>query len=285
MPGEILIGEPTATIEGWTTAAAGSAKKIAPAFSLLAAKGGTVESMRWWNAETAVATSVAVGIYADNGSATAPTGLSPVNNPGAALAEAFGTGLVLTAKTWTEVSGLSLKVTAGTRYWLALNDTGAGTAVKPAAAVSGSTGTLVLKNSTTAENFKGASETWVEQAKKGPIGIQALGKIEETGLLAAKITSSAALHGKLASEGGITATLAAQIRASSRLNPSIEGFSGTPLELTATWGLAASINAGARIKGALLASEGGGGAGAIGIGPEARSHPRAAAGSNLFIRP
>src|ERR1035438_1845530 len=137
MPGEVLIGEPTATIEAYTTAALGASKKIAPTCSFLASKTGTVEAIRWWNAETAAATAVGVGIYADNGSATAPTGLSPVNKAGAALAEGAGTGLVLTAKTWTQVTlGTPLKVTKGVRYWIGLNDIGAGTAVKPATAVS-----------------------------------------------------------------------------------------------------------------------------------------------------
>ena len=187
MPGEVLIGEPTATIEAYTTAALGASKKIAPTCSFLASKTGTVEAIRWWNAETAAATAVGVGIYADNGSATAPTGLSPVNKAGAALAEGAGTGLVLTAKTWTQVTlGTPLKVTKGVRYWIGLNDIGAGTAVKPATAVSGTTGTLTLKNSNNlTENFRGAEETWVEQSKKGPLGIQALGTEEgEEGKLA-----------------------------------------------------------------------------------------------------
>lgn len=86
----------------------------AEAFQTTATASGTLSSLTVYLDSTSTATTIYIGLYADNG-----------GHPGALLSQ--GTSTQLTNGSWNVISTLGIPITSGTKYWIAILGTTTGT--------------------------------------------------------------------------------------------------------------------------------------------------------------
>jgi hypothetical protein len=158
----LLAGDPTATYAVSDQTTGGREE----AFQFTAKSSGTVEELLFRTNATANTgvTSLVEAVFAEN-----------AGKPGAVLGKASVTGTPATSS-WIRASGLSVAVTAGTKYWLVALPVGSGKLHYNAAVNSGGTGNV---ESTAGGLTTATAESSWETFNQGPVGFQAIGTVGE----------------------------------------------------------------------------------------------------------
>jgi hypothetical protein len=224
----LLIGNEEA---GFTNAfTVSSEKPFAVQFTALAS--GTVETLEYRAMGTQTATSIQLGLYADN-----------AGSPGALLGK--GTfGAKPANPEWVKVTGLSVAVTAGTKYWLTILPLGGSSITKTAVA---SAGTADRLGSVSIAELK--ETTWGLNKETGPIGFNAKGPesggaISLSGTIAVKVGASASVTDKLGLGGTVKVAIGASGTATTK-----SGLAGTiSVVITVQAKLAARLALGGTVK-------------------------------------
>lgn len=145
------------------------------AYQATAAITGTVDTLHFF--ETTIAdsaiTGVWIGIFADSS-----------NTPGAHIGSGFASGRP-PANTWVSASGLSIPVTAGTKYWLAILPNTNFTGGQNISFNDGNDGSTLLKftTATTYTTLSAASNVaWSTSSVTGPMDIYGSGTVAGTDL-------------------------------------------------------------------------------------------------------
>jgi hypothetical protein len=198
----LLVGDATATYTVSDQTTAGREE----AFQFTAASTGTVEELLFRTNATANTgvTGVVLALFAEN-----------AGKPGEVLGSGTASGTPAVSS-WVTVTGLSVPVTSGTKYWLVALPLGSGKLHYNAAKTSGGTGNV----ETTATGLtKATSETSWESYGQGPVGFQANGATGAKGAAVAARAATAAPAVKpagriaLAGPQTVTSGTAAQIDA------------------------------------------------------------------------
>ncbi len=156
----LLAGDPTATYSVGDQTTAGREE----AFQFTAKTTGTVEEMLFRTNATANTgvTGLVLAVFAENG-----------GKPGEVLGRATASGTPAVSS-WIKATGLSVPVTAGTKYWLVALPVGSGVLHYNAAVTSGGTGNV---ESTVGGLANATAESSWESYNQGPVGFQANGTV------------------------------------------------------------------------------------------------------------
>lgn len=217
MPAEILlVGDATTT---YTTSDQTGVGRV-ETFQFTAAHTGTVEKLLLRTNGTANTgiSSVVLGVMAEN-----------AGKPGAVLGQATFTGLPGT-NVWVEVTGLSISVVSGTKYWLAMLPLGTGGSFLHFNVSKSAGGNL----ETIATGLtKIEAETEWATFNEGPIGFQGLGTETPAAPLLTKPATQTTEKGKpvalsVANSGGASAEwTATELPAGLSVSPTTGEITGT----------------------------------------------------------
>ncbi len=154
----LLAGDATATYTVGDQTTAGREE----AFQFTAKTSGTVEELQFRTNATANTgvTGVVLAVFAESG-----------GKPGAVLGSGTASGLPAVSS-WIKVTGLTVSVTSGTKYWLVALPLGSGKLHYNAAVGSGGAGNV---ESTAGGMTKATTQTSWETFNQGPVGFQAIG--------------------------------------------------------------------------------------------------------------